>query len=190
MPHPNCTKDEVRDIFTSFGISDDILVLCELVEQEADLAPIVDGEKVIGELTEEERKFALLLQCVGKEMILKEIHPLAAIILAEEFWKKLREGHNLGSHPIGVRENGKIVELVSHCLKFCGRRTVMSERKSLRKWVEDIGSSGLLDIIATKFPGETWETEFDFEGASEVLDDILSDLNLPPLGAIIKEEHA
>ncbi len=190
MPHPDCKKDEVRDIFTSFGISDDILVLCELVEQEPNLAPIVDGEKVIGELTEEEKKFALLLQCVGKEMILKEIHPLAAIILAEEFWKKVREGHNLGNHDLGIRENGKIVSLVSHCLKCCGRRTVMNERKTLREWVEDIGSSGLMDIIAAKFSRETWETEFDLEGASKMLDDVLSDLNLPPFGSIIKEEDA
>ena len=186
MPDPNHAKDEVRDIFTGFGISEDILVLCELVEREPDLAPIVDGEKVIGYLTEEEKKFALLLQCVGKEMILKEIHPLAAIILAEEFWKKVREGHNLGSHPLGIRENGKIVELVSYCLNFCGRRTVMSEKKTLRKWVEDIGSSGLMDIIATKFSRETWESEFDLEGASEVLDEVLSDLNLPPFADTIK----
>jgi len=29
------------------------------------------------------------------------------------------------------------------------------ERKTLREWVEDIGSSGLMDVIATKFSRET-----------------------------------
>ncbi len=66
----------------------------------------------------------------------------------------------------------------------------MNERKTLREWVEDIGSSGLMDIIAAKFSRETWETEFDLEGASKMLDDVLSDLNLPPFGSIIKEEDA
>ncbi len=61
------------------------------------------------------------------------------------------------------------------------------ERKTLREWVEDIGSSGLMDVIATKFPGETWESEFDLEGASEVLDDVLSDLNLRPFADTIKK---
>jgi len=60
------------------------------------------------------------------------------------------------------------------------------ERKTLREWVEDIGSSGLMDVIATKFSRETWESEFDLEGASEVLDDVLSDLNLPPFADTIK----
>ena len=60
------------------------------------------------------------------------------------------------------------------------------ERKTLREWVEDIGSSGLMDVIATKFSRETWESEFDLEGASEALDDVLSDLNLPPFADTIK----
>ena len=60
------------------------------------------------------------------------------------------------------------------------------ERKTLREWVEDIGSSGLMDVIATKFSRETWESEFDLEGASEVLDEVLSDLNLPPFADTIK----
>ena len=62
------------------------------------------------------------------------------------------------------------------------------ERKTLREWVGDIGSSGLMDIIATKFSAETWESEFDLEGASEMLDDVLSDLNLPPFAATIAKE--
>jgi len=62
------------------------------------------------------------------------------------------------------------------------------ERKTLREWVEDIGSSGLMDIIATKFSTETWESEFDLEGASEMLDDVLSDLNLRPFAATIAKE--
>ncbi len=61
------------------------------------------------------------------------------------------------------------------------------ERKTLREWVEDIGSSGLMDVIATKFSRETWESEFDLEGASEVLDDVLSDLNLRPFGDTIRK---
>ena len=61
------------------------------------------------------------------------------------------------------------------------------ERKTLREWVEDIGSSGLMDVIATKFSRETWESEFDLEGASEALDDVLSDLNLPPFADTIKK---
>ncbi len=60
------------------------------------------------------------------------------------------------------------------------------KRKTLREWVEDIGSSGLMDIIATKFSREAWESVFDLEGASEVLDDVLSDLNLRPFADTIK----
>ncbi len=61
------------------------------------------------------------------------------------------------------------------------------ERKTLREWVANIGSSGLMDVIATKFSTETWESKFDLEGASKVLDDVLSDLNLRPFTATIKE---
>jgi uncharacterized protein with von Willebrand factor type A (vWA) domain len=43
-----------------------------------------------------------------------------------------------------------------------------------------------MDVIATKFSRETWESEFDLEGASEVLDDVLSDLNLRPFADTIK----
>ncbi len=66
----------------------------------------------------------------------------------------------------------------------------MNEKKTLREWVEEIGSSGLMDIIASRFSSETWETEFDLQGASEMLDDILSDLNLCSFAEIIKKQSS
>jgi hypothetical protein len=103
----------------------------------------------------------------------------------------VREAHKLGSQPLGIRENRKNVSLRKEdATQLIRRRTVMSETKTLREWVEEIGSSGLMNIIATKFSGETWESEFDMQGASEMLDDILSDLNLCPFAEIIKKQSS
>ncbi len=112
MPHPNHTKDEIKNIFSGFGLSDASLALCELADWELDLIPVVDGENVVGELSEEEKKFASLLQCIGKDpMIREEMHPLATMMLVEEFWRNVRDGHKLGNEPLALRQNGKIVSL-------------------------------------------------------------------------------
>jgi len=94
-------------------------------------------------------------------------------------------------NPSGSGRTGKLFPLRKEdATQLLRRRTVMSETKTLREWVEEIGSSGLMNIIATKFSRETWESEFDMQGASEMLDDILSDLNLCPFTEIIKKQSS